>query len=156
ALAAQHRARAQEQGGRPAARDRAREGRCVEDRRHPRPGCGRLSEGHGRRQNGRRRLELRHGGGLDQRYPDGEGLDRPDYGGGRTDHPAAPDRIPRRRGGEAAGPRGRLTESTMIEHVKTEIADGVMTLTLQRPEKKNALTGAMYDALSDALKRAET
>jgi enoyl-CoA hydratase/carnithine racemase len=44
----------------------------------------------------------------------------------------------------------------MTEHVKTEIADGVMTLTLRRPEKKNALTGAMYDALSDALKRAET
>jgi enoyl-CoA hydratase/carnithine racemase len=43
----------------------------------------------------------------------------------------------------------------MTEHVKTEIADGVMTLTLQRPEKKNALTGAMYDALSDALNQAE-
>ena len=43
----------------------------------------------------------------------------------------------------------------MTEHVKTEIADGVMTLTLERPEKKNALTGAMYNALSDALKRAE-
>jgi len=27
---------------------------------------------------------------------------------------------------------------------------------LQRPEKKNALTGAMYNAMSDALKRAET
>jgi enoyl-CoA hydratase/carnithine racemase len=47
-------------------------------------------------------------------------------------------------------------EKTMTEHVKTEITDGVMTLTLRRPEKKNALTGAMYDALSDALKRAET
>jgi enoyl-CoA hydratase/carnithine racemase len=44
----------------------------------------------------------------------------------------------------------------MTEHVKTEIADGVMTLTLRRPEKKNALTGAMYDAMSDALRRAET
>ena len=44
----------------------------------------------------------------------------------------------------------------MTEHVTTEIADGVMTLTLRRPEKKNALTGAMYDALSHALKRAET
>jgi len=30
----------------------------------------------------------------------------------------------------------------MAEHVKNEISDGVMTLTLQRPEKKNALTGA--------------
>jgi enoyl-CoA hydratase/carnithine racemase len=43
----------------------------------------------------------------------------------------------------------------VTEHVKTEIADGVMTLTLQRPEKKNALTGAMYDALSNALEKAE-
>jgi enoyl-CoA hydratase/carnithine racemase len=43
----------------------------------------------------------------------------------------------------------------MTEHVKTEIADGVMTLTLRRPEKKNALTGAMYDALSQALGQAE-
>jgi len=43
----------------------------------------------------------------------------------------------------------------MTEHVTTEIADAVMTLTLRRPEKKNALTGAMYDALSDALKQAE-
>jgi enoyl-CoA hydratase/carnithine racemase len=44
----------------------------------------------------------------------------------------------------------------MTEHVKTEIADGVMTVTLRRPEKKNALTGAMYNALSDALNQAET
>src|SRR5262249_34263795 len=43
----------------------------------------------------------------------------------------------------------------MTEHIKTEIADGVMTLTLQRPEKKNALTGAMYDALSNARMKAE-
>ncbi len=43
----------------------------------------------------------------------------------------------------------------MSEHVKAEIVDGVLTLTLQRPQKKNALTGAMYDAMSDALKRAE-
>lgn len=43
----------------------------------------------------------------------------------------------------------------MSEHIKVEIADNVMTLTLRRPEKKNALTGAMYDALSDALASAE-
>ena len=43
----------------------------------------------------------------------------------------------------------------MSEHVKAEIAEGVMALTLQRPEKKNALTGAMYDVLSDALVKAE-
>jgi enoyl-CoA hydratase/carnithine racemase len=44
----------------------------------------------------------------------------------------------------------------MSGHIKTEIVDGVMTLTLQRPEKKNALTGAMYNALTDALNIAET
>jgi len=42
------------------------------------------------------------------------------------------------------------------EHVKTELCNGVLVLTLQRPDKKNAITGAMYDALSDALDRAET
>jgi enoyl-CoA hydratase/carnithine racemase len=46
-------------------------------------------------------------------------------------------------------------EAIMSEHVKIEVADGVMTLTLQRPEKKNALSGVMYDALSDAVRGAE-
>ena len=32
---------------------------------------------------------------------------------------------------------------------------GVLTLTLNRPEKKNALTGAMYQILTDSLKEAE-
>jgi enoyl-CoA hydratase/carnithine racemase len=43
----------------------------------------------------------------------------------------------------------------MSEHVKTELSNGVLVLTLQRPDKKNALTGAMYNALSDTLDRAE-
>jgi enoyl-CoA hydratase/carnithine racemase len=43
----------------------------------------------------------------------------------------------------------------MTEHVKIEITDAIMILTLQRAEKKNALTGAMYDQLSDALRQAE-
>jgi enoyl-CoA hydratase/carnithine racemase len=43
----------------------------------------------------------------------------------------------------------------MTEHMKTEVTAGIMTLTLSRPEKKNALTGAMYSALSDGLERAE-
>jgi enoyl-CoA hydratase/carnithine racemase len=43
----------------------------------------------------------------------------------------------------------------MSEHVKTELSNSVLVLTLQRPDKKNALTGAMYNALSDALDRAE-
>jgi enoyl-CoA hydratase/carnithine racemase len=45
--------------------------------------------------------------------------------------------------------------NAMSEHVKTELAEGVMTLTLSRPEKKNALTGPMYSALSDGLECAE-
>jgi enoyl-CoA hydratase/carnithine racemase len=43
----------------------------------------------------------------------------------------------------------------MTEHVKTEIADGIMTLTLARADKKNALSNAMYSAMSDGLERAE-
>ncbi|MBV8594551.1 MAG: enoyl-CoA hydratase/isomerase family protein [Caulobacteraceae bacterium] len=39
----------------------------------------------------------------------------------------------------------------MTEHVRIEKSGGVLTLTLNRPEKKNALTGAMYAALGDAI-----
>jgi hypothetical protein len=43
----------------------------------------------------------------------------------------------------------------MTEYVKTEVAAGIMTLTLARPDKKNALSNAMYSAMSDGLERAE-
>ena len=43
----------------------------------------------------------------------------------------------------------------MTEHVKTEVSEGIMTLTLSRADKKNALNNAMYSALSDGLERAE-
>ena len=43
----------------------------------------------------------------------------------------------------------------MTEHVKTEIDAGIMTLTLARADKKNALSNAMYGAMSDGLERAE-
>ena len=43
----------------------------------------------------------------------------------------------------------------MTEHVKTEIEAGTMTLTLARADKKNALSNAMYSAMSDGLERAE-
>jgi len=42
----------------------------------------------------------------------------------------------------------------MSEHVRSSLDDGVLTLRLERPEKKNALTGAMYGALSAGLRRA--
>src|SRR3954451_12908000 len=39
----------------------------------------------------------------------------------------------------------------MTEHVRSDVANGVLTLTLNRPDKKNALTRAMYQALGDAI-----
>ena len=39
----------------------------------------------------------------------------------------------------------------MTEDVKRTLLDGVQTLEIARPEKKNALTQAMYKAMSDAL-----
>jgi enoyl-CoA hydratase/carnithine racemase len=41
------------------------------------------------------------------------------------------------------------------EHILTDLADGILTIRLNRPEKKNALTQAMYTALADAFKRAD-
>lgn len=41
------------------------------------------------------------------------------------------------------------------EHIRLEVDAGIMRLTLARPEKKNALTNAMYTALGEALDRAE-
>jgi enoyl-CoA hydratase/carnithine racemase len=41
------------------------------------------------------------------------------------------------------------------EHILTDLSDGILTIRLNRPEKKNALTHAMYTALADALKRAD-
>lgn len=38
--------------------------------------------------------------------------------------------------------------------IKFHIADGVATLSFNRPEKKNAITGAMYQSLADGLQAA--
>ena len=42
----------------------------------------------------------------------------------------------------------------MSEHIVVERGQGVMTLRINRPDKRNALTNAMYDALSDGLDAA--
>jgi enoyl-CoA hydratase/carnithine racemase len=44
----------------------------------------------------------------------------------------------------------------MTQHVQSDIAAGVLTLTLARPDKKNALTNDMYGALADALEAADS
>jgi enoyl-CoA hydratase/carnithine racemase len=41
-------------------------------------------------------------------------------------------------------------------HVRVSTTDRVTTVEFHRPEKKNALTGGMYDAMSDAIARAES
>ena len=43
----------------------------------------------------------------------------------------------------------------MTDHVTINSAEGVLTLTLARPDKMNALTNAMYATLADALTGAE-
>ena len=44
----------------------------------------------------------------------------------------------------------------MSEHIKTSRADGVLTLVMDRPEKKNALTDAMYQVLADQIEGAQS
>jgi enoyl-CoA hydratase/carnithine racemase len=43
----------------------------------------------------------------------------------------------------------------VTEHVTVDLAGGVLTLTLSRPDKQNALTSAMYAELADRLAHAE-
>jgi enoyl-CoA hydratase/carnithine racemase len=43
-----------------------------------------------------------------------------------------------------------------MDHIQTELQNGVLHLILNRPEKKNALTSAMYSTLVEALQRAES
>jgi len=42
----------------------------------------------------------------------------------------------------------------MSDHLRTSISEGILRLTLNRPEKKNALTLGMYEDLADALNNA--
>ena len=44
----------------------------------------------------------------------------------------------------------------MTEHIKIDHDGGILSLTMARPDKKNALTNAMYGALADAIESAET
>jgi enoyl-CoA hydratase/carnithine racemase len=42
----------------------------------------------------------------------------------------------------------------MTPEIRTEISEGVLTVTISRPDKKNALTNEMYGALADAIAKA--
>ena len=44
----------------------------------------------------------------------------------------------------------------MTGHIKLENEGGTLSVTMARPDKKNALTNAMYGALADAIEAAET
>jgi enoyl-CoA hydratase/carnithine racemase len=44
----------------------------------------------------------------------------------------------------------------MSDPIRTDLADGVLTVTFARAEKKNAITQAMYALLADATERART
>jgi enoyl-CoA hydratase/carnithine racemase len=43
----------------------------------------------------------------------------------------------------------------VTDHIKIENNGGILSLTMARPDKKNALTNAMYGALADAIEAAE-
>ena len=44
----------------------------------------------------------------------------------------------------------------MSENVRYEVADHVARITIDRPEKMNAMTDEMYGAMSDAIRAADT
>jgi enoyl-CoA hydratase/carnithine racemase len=44
----------------------------------------------------------------------------------------------------------------MTDHIQTSLTDGVLSVAFARPEKKNAITQAMYSALADATERARS
>src|SRR5689334_907608 len=44
----------------------------------------------------------------------------------------------------------------MTEHIKIENSDGILSLTMARPDKKNALTNAMYGELAYACQGARS
>jgi enoyl-CoA hydratase/carnithine racemase len=44
----------------------------------------------------------------------------------------------------------------MIPEIKVELSGGVLTITISRPDRKNALTNDMYGAMADAIATANT
>src|SRR5215831_18687768 len=46
-------------------------------------------------------------------------------------------------------------QGLIMDHIQSELKEDVLRITIDRPEKKNALTGAMYNALADAVEGGE-
>ena len=42
-----------------------------------------------------------------------------------------------------------------MKHILSETRDGIARIEINRPDKKNALTAAMYQAMADAINAAE-
>src|SRR3546814_1562572 len=70
----------------------------------------------------------------------------------RMRHAASPDR----NGYLRAAPSERSKGNDMADHVRITKSDGILQLVLDRADKKNALTDAMYGALADAFAAAES
>src|SRR5690606_33220924 len=51
---------------------------------------------------------------------------------------------------------GIKQEKTMTDLIKTAKKDGILTITMNRPDKKNALTTGMYSDMAKAIKDAES
>lgn len=47
-----------------------------------------------------------------------------------------------------------MSDPNATDLIVTDLADGILTIRLNRPDKKNAITVAMYGAMADALGRA--
>lgn len=43
----------------------------------------------------------------------------------------------------------------MTSEIRTELSNGILTITLARPDKKNALTNVMYGVLADTIEQAQ-
>ncbi|WP_300394770.1 enoyl-CoA hydratase [Henriciella sp.] len=44
----------------------------------------------------------------------------------------------------------------MTDHIKTDLSDRILTITIARPDRKNALTQAMYGVMADAINGANS
>ena len=67
--------------------------------------------------------------------------------------PSADKDVPPRPAGR--NPAKLASGSAMAEEVPCSVADGVATITLNRPERLNALNGAMYEGLIEAFEQTD-